>query len=136
MFSRIAFGPENRGVPETEIGDRIRQVTEQFELKPLLDRSIFQLSGGEKQKIACAGVAAMKPEIIVLDEPTSNLDEAAVGMLKDVIAVWKKEGKTILIAEHRLDWLSALADRVVYLKEGKIQGDFTGKNSLKKAMRN
>lgn len=129
----IAFGPENRGVPETEIGDRIRQVTEQFELKPLLDRSIFQLSGGEKQKIACAGVAAMKPEIIVLDEPTSNLDEAAVGMLKDVIAVWKKEGKTILIAEHRLDWLSALADRVVYLKEGKIQGDFTGKKFFEKS---
>lgn len=129
----IAFGPENRGVPETEIGDRIRQVTEQFGLKPLLDRSIFQLSGGEKQKIACAGVAAMKPEIIVLDEPTSNLDEAAVGMLKDVIAVWKKEGKTILIAEHRLDWLSALADRVVYLKEGKIQGDFTGKKFFEKS---
>ena len=68
----------------------------------------------------------------MLDEPTSNLDEAAVGMLKDVIAVWKKEGKTILIAEHRLDWLSALADRVVYLKEGRIQGDFTGEKFFEK----
>ena len=129
----IAFGPENRGVPEAEIGDRISQVTEQFGLKPLLDRSIFQLSGGEKQKIACAGVAAMEPEIIVLDEPTSNLDEAAVEMLKDVLAVWKKEGKTIIIAEHRLDWLSDLADRVVYLKEGKIQGDFTGEKFFEKS---
>ena len=123
----IAFGPENMGLPEKEIWERVHHAVEQLNIQELLNRNIFNLSGGEKQKIACAGVSAAQPDIIVLDEPTSNLDEAAIGMLKKVLFLWKKSGKTIIIAEHRLNWLSDLADRVIYMKNGKIADDLTAK---------
>lgn len=91
----------------------------------LLGRSIFNLSGGEKQKIACASVSAMQPEVFVFDEPTSNLDFAAIQNLKETLQAWKAEGKTIVIAEHRLYWLMDLCDRVVYVKEGKLERDIS-----------
>ena len=87
-----------------------------------MDRSIFQLSGGEKQKIACASVSACRPDIFVLDEPSSNLDAAADrGPAKTHVALWKFKGKTIIAAEHRLYYLRELADRVVYMKDGRIE---------------
>ena len=95
-------------------------------LHKLLGRSIFELSGGEKQKIACAGVHCMHPDIIVMDEPTSNLDLDAIKELRSIIAEWKADGKTIVIAEHRLDWLKGLCDRVILLETGSITHTFTG----------
>lgn len=73
--SELAFGSENQGLPEDEIVQRIHATSECFGLKELLGRNIFQLSGGEKQKIACASVSVTDPQIIVLDEPSSNLDK-------------------------------------------------------------
>ncbi len=93
-----------------------------MKIKPLLDRDIFELSGGEKQKIACGSVSALSPDIFVLDEPTSNLDVHAIEDLKKTIQLWKAKGKTIVIAEHRLYWLTEVCDRVVYLKDGEIAG--------------
>ena len=122
--SEIAFGCENMGLPEEEIRHRVAEVGGQMGLEPLLGRSIFQLSGGEKQKIACAGVYAMEPEVFVLDEPTSNLDQAAIENLREILLLWKVRGKTILIAEHRLDWLKDVCDRVVYLKDGTNAGEY------------
>lgn len=72
--SEIAFGPENHGLPEQDIRNRVQQVAEQLNLNGLLGRSIFSLSGGEKQKIACGSAAAIQPEVFVFDEPSSNLD--------------------------------------------------------------
>ena len=71
----------------------------------LMGRSVFALSGGEKQKIACASSSVLLPGIMVLDEPSSNLDMAAIDDLRQVLSLWKKQGKTILIAEHRLYYL-------------------------------
>ena len=85
----------------------------------------FALSGGEKQKIACASAAMMEPEIFVLDEPSSNLDIKSIRELAEVITLWKNQGKTILIAEHRLSYLMDLADRVLYMKDGQIENDFS-----------
>lgn len=121
--SEIAFGCENMGMPEDEIHTRINQAVSELNIEPLLDRDIFQLSGGEKQKIACASVSALTPDVFVLDEPTSNLDINAIDELKQTILLWKAKGKTVVIAEHRLHWLMDVCDRVIYLKNGEISAD-------------
>ena len=124
--AEIAFGCENMGLPENEIASRVQQTISDMYIEKLIDRSIFNLSGGEKQKIACAGVAAMLPELIVLDEPTSNLDLDAIEELRKITSMWKAQGKTIVIAEHRLCWLQGLCDRVLVLENGRIQNDIAG----------
>ena len=123
--SELAFACENMGLPEEEIRRRIKKTTKNFRIEPLMNRSIFKLSGGEKQKIACASVAAGYPDIFVLDEPSSNLDIAAIENLKQLIGQWKEEGKTIIVAEHRLYYLRELVDRIVYMKEGRIEKEFS-----------
>lgn len=121
--SEVAFGCENMGLPEDEIKQRIAKVTRELKMENLMGRNIFKLSGGEKQRVACASVSAMQPEIFVLDEPTSNLDLDAIEELKQTLLFWKKQGKTIVIAEHRLYWLKYICDRVVYMEEGHIVSD-------------
>ncbi len=124
--TEIAFGCENMGLPECEIHKRVKKAVAQMQINDLLDRSIFKLSGGEKQKIACAGAAAMQPEIFVLDEPTSNLDVDSIEQLKNILRLWKNSGKTIVIAEHRLEWLSSLCDRVIFMENGQIIKEYDG----------
>ena len=122
--SEIAFGCENTGVPREEMYRRIGQVADSLNIEHLLDRNLFALSGGEKQKIACASVAAMQPEIFILDEPSSNLDLHTIFDLKEVIRKWKEQGKTVIIAEHRLYYLMELVDRIIYMENGRIVRDF------------
>lgn len=122
--SEITFGCENLGVPVNEIAARLHQVTEDFHLHNLLGRSIFQLSGGQKQKIACAGISIMHPDIFVLDEPSSNMDAQSIQELQEILLYWKKQGKTIVISEHRLYYLRGLADRFLYMKDGKIKNEY------------
>jgi energy-coupling factor transport system ATP-binding protein len=136
--SEIAFGCENLGLPEDEIRRRIVMAAEEMNVTPLLGRSLFKISGGEKQRIACTSVSAMQPKVLLLDEPTSNLDMTAIENLRDVLLKWKKQGKTIIIAEHRLHWLTDICDRVVYIQEGKIamdcpMQDFTGMDTQRLA---
>ena len=121
--SEVAFGCENMGLPEDEIKQRIAKVTRELKMENLMGRNIFKLSGGEKQRVACASVSAMQPEIFVLDEPTSNMDLDAIEELKQTLLFWKKQGKTIVIAEHRLYWLKYICDRVIYMEEGHIVSD-------------
>ena len=121
--SEIAFGCENYGIEQQEILRRIGQAIGEMKIQNLMGRNLFALSGGEKQKVACASVSAMEPDIFILDEPSSNLDVATIWDLRQAIIGWKKKGKTILIAEHRLYYLMGVADRVVYLKEGRIAKD-------------
>lgn len=120
----ITFGCENLGVPADEIRQRLSRLTEEFGLKPLMDRNIFQLSGGEKQKIACTGAALMEPDVLILDEPSSNLDIGAIMELRNLLAYWKSQGKTIVISEHRLFYLKGLADRFLFMEKGRIARDF------------
>lgn len=118
--SELAFASENRCVDPDQIRADIKRVVEDMNLKALMDRSIFALSGGEKQKIACASVAVAQPEIMVLDEPSSNLDAAGIDDLAQVLAQWKAAGKTIVVAEHRLYYLAGLADRLLLMRDGRI----------------
>lgn len=121
--SEIVFGCENMGWSFEMIDARLQEVVGVFALTPLLDRNLFHLSGGEKQKIACASVSMADPPVMVLDEPASNLDPGAIRLLAIVIAEWKRQGKTIVIAEHRLTYLRKVADRVIYMEEGRIVQD-------------
>jgi len=123
----LAFGSENQGLPATLIKERIQNTVEQFEIEALLGRSIFALSGGEKQKIACASVSACQPEILVLDEPSANLDAKTTNDLRQMLRKWKEEGKTIVIAEHRLHFLWDIVDRIVYMSQGRINQVFSQK---------
>lgn len=121
--SELVFGLENRSIPRKQMKQRLRELTQDLHLEHLRERSIFALSGGEKQKIAFSSVYASDPEILVLDEPSSNLDVGAIEELALLIAKAKKEGKTIVIAEHRLWYLMNLADRVVFLRDGVLEKD-------------
>ncbi len=116
----LAFGCENRGLPEREIYTRIDNTVSRFHTENLMDRSIFRLSDGEKQKIACASVDVGGAEIILLDEPSANLDHASTQALRELIRLWRKQGKTIIAAEHRIAYLWDLIDRSVILRDGRI----------------
>lgn len=128
--SELAFACENQGMQENEIIDRVKFTAEQFDIDGLLGKNIFSMSGGEKQKIACASVSVSAPPIVVLDEPSSNLDISATEDLRRMIQLWKQNGKTVIIAEHRLYYLSNLIDRVLYLEDGKIQKDYLAEEAL------
>ena len=124
--SEITFGCENLGQPEKDIRERFAKTVRDFRLEKLMDRNIFHLSGGEKQKIACAGVSIMEPDVLVMDEPSSNLDAASILDLRKILAFWKSQGKTIIVSEHRLYYLVPYADRILYMKHGSIVREFTG----------
>lgn len=123
--SEITFGCENPGQPEKDIRERFAKTVRDFRLEKLMDRNIFHLSGGEKQKIACAGVSIMEPDVLVMDEPSSNLDAASILDLRKILAFWKSQGKTIIVSEHRLYYLRGLADRFIYLAEGQVSRDYS-----------
>lgn len=123
--SELAFGCENLAMPVNDIVERISKSTEVFKLHSLINRSIFELSGGEKQRIACASVYATLPEVFLLDEPSSNLDSVSIENLKDVLKILKSMGKTILISEHRLYYLRDLANRFIYMENGSICRDYS-----------
>ena len=123
--SEIAFGCENFGMEPKLIRDRVYETADALHINSLLDRNIFRLSGGEKQKIAFASIYAVNPDIYVLDEPSSNLDNHAINELQSMLQFLKSHGKTIVIAEHRIRYLKELADRAVYMKEGQIGKEYT-----------
>ncbi|MDR0924006.1 MAG: energy-coupling factor ABC transporter ATP-binding protein [Hungatella sp.] len=123
--NEIVFGCENMALPVPDMLKRLEETTRNLKLEKLLDRSLFALSGGEKQKIACASADTIRPEIFVLDEPSSNLDIAAIEDLIGVIQHWQAKKKTIIVAEHRLYYLVPYADRIIYMKHGTIYRQFT-----------
>ena len=123
--SEIAFGIENEGYPQEQLVQRVRQTAEELHIETLSGRNIFELSGGEKQKIAFASVYAMNPDIYVLDEPSSNLDSESITALQSYIRNIKAQGKTVIVAEHRLYYLADLADKIVYMENGIIARIFT-----------
>ena len=123
--SEIAFGCENLGIEPEEIRQRVEKSVQDFHLESLLGRNIFHLSGGEKQKIACASVNATDPDVFVLDEPSANLDLKTIADLAGIIKLWKSRGKTVVVVEHRLHYLRDVADRIVYVKDGCIECEWT-----------
>ncbi len=118
--AELAFPCENTGMPREEILKRIESCGERFNLQELLDRNIFHLSGGEKQKVAVGAASILCPRLLVLDEPTSNLDQKSIDELAGMIGTLKKEGVTIVMAEHRLAWTKAFADTYALFEDGML----------------
>lgn len=123
--AEIVFGCENMNMEREKILERLNHVKKQFRLDNIIDKNLFSLSGGEKQKIACASVSALNPKIIVLDEPSSNLDINSIWNLRNILEEWKKQKKTLIIAEHRLYYLIPIVDRIIYMKKGQIVKQYT-----------
>ncbi len=113
----IAFGPLQMGLPPGEVERRIADVAGLLGIEPLLDRPPFQLSGGEKKKVAVASVLVMGPEAILLDEPTGGLDPRTKSWLAAFLEDLHRAGKTLVSATNDLDWVPAVGDRVVVLNE-------------------
>lgn len=126
----IAFGCENIGISHEQILERVSKASYDLEMGGLMNRDIFSLSGGEKQLVAIASVYAMNPDIYVMDEPSANLDMEVTERLKKIITLLKRQGKTIIIAEHRIAYLRDLVDRVVYMKNGSIIREYSRKAFL------
>jgi len=123
--SEIAFGCENLGMEPQEIAERVKQTAKDLQIEYLLNRNIFNLSGGEKQIIAFASIYAMSPQIYVLDEPSSNLDIQAIEKVRKILSLLKQQGKTVIIAEHRTYYLKDLIDRAIYMEDGKVVREYT-----------
>lgn len=123
--AEMAFGLENRGVEPEYIRKRIKNTINELDIEKLEDRDVFSMSGGEKQLLAFASVYAMNPQIYVLDEPSANLDIAAMEKLSERMKVIKEKGHTVVVAEHRLAWIQKFADRIIYMKEERIEQEFT-----------
>ena len=122
----VAFALESQGLPEEEIRSRTQATIAELGIGHLADRSIFSLSGGEKQRIAYASVWAARPGNLVLDEPTSNLDEDAIKDLRRYVISAKRQGVAVLVAEHRLWWLADVADEVILMRAGRVAHRMSG----------
>ncbi|MBE5817421.1 MAG: energy-coupling factor transporter ATPase [Clostridiales bacterium] len=125
----VAFGPRNQGVDEEEIEKRVKNAIEDMGLdyEEIKDMSPFELSGGQKRRVAIAGVLAMKPQIIVFDEPTAGLDPKGRELLFARIERLKTKGKTIILVSHSMDDVARLADRVFVMYNGKLAATGTPK---------
>lgn len=126
----IAFGLENYGVEREKISGRIKEALCSINGENLMDKNLFHLSSGERQKIAIASINALDPPVYVFDEPSANLDMKSVEALRELLMLLKKQGKTILISEHRIYYLKNLVDRYYYLENGKVTGSFSEKELL------
>ena len=120
VFEEVAFGLENLGVRRSEIIERVTAILEVTGLSDLGERSPYQLSGGQQQKLALAAVLAMSPSILVLDEPTTFLDPEGGRQVFEILLDLKNQGKTIIIAEQRLEWVAEYGDRVLVLENGEL----------------
>lgn len=122
VYNEIAFGPENLGLPRSEIIARVEQAMKRLRIEHLRDRATFNLSGGEKQKVALAGLLAMNPSILLLDEPLASLDPASAYEALDAFRSLADEGKTVLLIEHRVeDAIAARPDRLLYMESGQVK---------------
>lgn len=117
----IAFGLENLGVPREEMAGRVDQVLVNSGMGDLADRSPFELSGGQQQRLAIASIIVMGPRVLVLDEPTSQLDSRGTQEVFTTLeSLVDKGGTTVVLATHKLEWLANFADRVAVLSQGKL----------------
>lgn len=117
----IAFGPKNLGIGEAEIKERVREAILQVGLsEDIAERSPFEISGGQKRRVAIAGVLAMRPSVLVLDEPAAGLDPAGRREMLDLIKSIHLSGRTVVMVSHSMDDVGRLCDRLVVLNRGKI----------------
>ncbi len=120
VYEEIAFGLENIGVPRDEMKERVENALALTGIRDLADRSPYSLSGGQQQRVALTSILVMEPKVLVLDEPTSQLDPVGTREVFGLIREMAQRGLTVILAEHKLEWVAEFADRVIALKDGKI----------------
>lgn len=119
VFGEVAFGLQNLGVPREEILERVERSLELLEISPYRERNPFDLSGGQIQRVAIASILAMEPEVLVLDEPTSQLDPQGSEEVFRVVDRLAGSGITIIMVEHKMEKLASYCSRLLLLHEGK-----------------
>ena len=125
VAGEIAFGCENLGLSHNEIVDRVHKSAKEMNVLDLLNTSIYTLSYGMRQRVAICSAKAMQPDIYVFDEPSANLDLKSTYQFAKLIQKLKKEGKTIIIVEHRLFYLNLIVDNYIFMVDGKIKKNYT-----------
>ena len=120
VFEEIAFGLENLALDAEYIRKRVEETLKLLRIEELRDKNPYELSGGQGQKVALASIIAMDPEIMVIDEPTSQLDPKGTEEIFEISDILKKEGKTIILVEHKLELIAEYAEKVMVLDEGKM----------------
>lgn len=120
VFEEIAYGLENLGLDKEEIISRVEKILKLLEIEKLRDRNPYDLSGGQKQRVALASIIAMDPDILVIDEPTSQLDPKGTEDIFKIINLMANEGKTIILVEHKLELIAEYAENIIVLDEGEI----------------
>lgn len=122
VYRDIAFGPTNMGLSEDEIKERVREAAEFVGLtNELLKKSPFELSGGEKRRAAIAGIIAMRPEVLVLDEPTAGLDPSGRKKILGMISEFRKStNSTVIIVSHSMEDVASLAEKIIVMNKGRI----------------
>lgn len=120
VFEEVAYGLENLGVPVEEIKVRVEEVLKLVKIDHLRDKNPFGLSGGQRQRVALASIIVMDPEILVIDEPTSQLDPIGTEQIFDIIRLMKERGKTIILVEHKMDLIAEYADNLLVIHEGEL----------------
>lgn len=120
VYEEIAFGLENFGIPRDEMKRRIDDSLELLDIAKYKDRAPFDLSGGQMQRMAIASIIAMRPEVIVLDEPTSQLDPQGSEEVFKAVAKLSQKGITVIMVEHKIEKIAAYSDRVMLLDDGKL----------------
>lgn len=123
VYKDISFGPKNMGLSEDEIDNRVKKAADFVGLKPdMLSKSPFDLSGGEKRRVAIAGVMAMEPEILILDEPSAGLDPRGRDMIADMISSYRKTtGSTVIIVSHSMEDVAKSADKVLVMNKSEVE---------------
>lgn len=120
VFEEVAFGLENMGVPRAEMKERVEQALKMTDISHLADRSPYSLSGGQQQRVALTSILVMEPKVLVLDEPTSQLDPIGTRKVLQVIKDMSGKGMTVVLASHKIEWIAEYADRVIVLDEGEM----------------
>ena len=120
VFEEIAYGLENLGLDKGEIISKVEKILKLLEIEKLRDRNPYDLSGGQKQRVALASIIAMDPDILVIDEPTSQLDPKGTEDIFKIINLMANEGKTIILVEHKLELIAEYAENILVLDEGEI----------------
>ncbi|MCI6184596.1 MAG: energy-coupling factor transporter ATPase [Clostridiales bacterium] len=127
VYADIAFGPKNMKLTESDIDERVREAAALVGVsEELFERSPLELSGGQKRRVAIAGVIAMRPGVLILDEPTAGLDPAGCKMILETICDYReKTGSTVVIVSHSMDDVARIADRLIVFNHGSIRFDGT-----------
>lgn len=120
MFEEVAYGLENFGIPVEEIERRVVEVMKLTDIEALAMKSPFDLSGGQMQRVALASVIVLEPDILIIDEPTSQLDPEGTESVFAIIKALKEKQKTIILVEHKIDLIAEYADEVLVFKGGEI----------------